>query len=88
MCHVDIQYRLPSLTTVIIPEGVDGTQVMKFLLDKFSLEIGGGLGELKGKVWRIGLMGFNSNTQVVSTVLSCLQEALEAQGWKKEFKAK
>ncbi|WP_397541054.1 pyridoxal-phosphate-dependent aminotransferase family protein [Salinimonas profundi] len=55
---VDQAYRLPQLNVVTIPDGVDDAAVRKQLLDEFNLEIGAGLGDLAGKVWRIGLMGF------------------------------
>jgi alanine-glyoxylate transaminase/serine-glyoxylate transaminase/serine-pyruvate transaminase len=57
VCHVEQQYRLPTLTTVRIPDGVDGKAIAGKLLNEYNIEIAGGLGELGGKVWRIGLMG-------------------------------
>ncbi|MBU8907310.1 pyridoxal-phosphate-dependent aminotransferase family protein [Desertibacillus haloalkaliphilus] len=77
---VDKEYRLYQLTSVCIPEGVNDTQVRKDLLDDYGLEIGGGLGELKGKVWRIGLMGYNANPNKVTLVLTALGSALRKQG--------
>ena len=55
--HVSEDYRLPTLTTVKIPPAVDGDGFRNHLLRNFGIEIGNGLGELSGKVWRIGLMG-------------------------------
>jgi alanine-glyoxylate transaminase/serine-glyoxylate transaminase/serine-pyruvate transaminase len=81
-CLVERSARLPSLTTVKVPEGVDTAAVLKYVLDVLHIELGGGLGELKGKVFRIGLMGYNSRKDVVMTVLSALKEGLEANGWK------
>ncbi|NEP25946.1 alanine--glyoxylate aminotransferase family protein [Moorena sp. SIO3I6] len=75
-CHVEQEFRLPTLTTVRIPEGVDGKAVTRKLLDDYNMEIGGGLGELAGKVWRIGLMGYNSRRENVEQVLSALKEVL------------
>jgi alanine-glyoxylate transaminase/serine-glyoxylate transaminase/serine-pyruvate transaminase len=75
-CHVPREYRLPSLTTVRIPGAVDGKAVQSYLLEKFNIEIAGGLGELAGKVWRVGLMGFNSNPANVLLVLNALKIAL------------
>jgi len=72
--------RLPQLTAVQIPEGVDDALVRKHLLDAFGLEIGGGLGPIKGKVWRIGLMGAGSTRRNVTLCLSALASALQAQG--------
>ncbi len=61
--------RLPQLNAVSIPDGVDEAAVRGALLDKYNLEIGAGLGAMAGKIWRIGLMGFASNT---TNVLFCL----------------
>ncbi len=76
-CHVDKPYRLPSLTTVRIPPGVDGKKVSQFLLAEFNIEIAGGLGQLAGKVWRIGLLGYNSRKENVQFLLYALKDALE-----------
>ena len=54
-------YRLWSLNTVVIPEGMDDLKARKKLLQEYNLEIGGGLGTLKGKIWRVGLMGYSSS---------------------------
>lgn len=75
-CHVAPQIRLPSLTTVRIPEGVDGKLVSSRLLTEYNIEIAGGLGELAGKVWRIGLMGFNSRPENVLLLLAALKQVL------------
>lgn len=71
---VDERDCLPQLNMVVIPEGVDDAAVRGRLLDDFGIEIGGGLGALAGKVWRVGLMGYSSRED---NVLACLQ-ALEA----------
>lgn len=81
-CHVAKEHRLPSLTTVKVPDGIDSKVVTKHLLEKYQIEIGNGLGALAGKVWRIGLMGHNSRMDVVATLLATLKEALELQGFK------
>ncbi len=75
-CHVDHQHRLASLTTVRVPKGVDGAKVVRFLRSHYNIEIANGLGPLAGKVWRIGLMGFNSRVENVLLLLSALKEAL------------
>jgi len=80
-CHVDHDYRLPSLTTVKIPEGVDGAAVVTFLRVNFDMEIAGGLGALAGKVWRIGMMGYNSKKENALLVTAALKKALAAQGF-------
>lgn len=74
--HVEKQFRLPTLTTVRIPEGVDGKAIQSRLLNEHNIEIGGGLGELAGKVWRVGLMGYNSRPESVDRLLSALGEVL------------
>jgi len=76
--HVEETYRLPPLTTVVVPDGVDAKKVIGYLRDKYNIEISGGLGELAGKVWRIGLMGFNSRPEVVASFLACFEDALES----------
>jgi alanine-glyoxylate transaminase / serine-glyoxylate transaminase / serine-pyruvate transaminase len=73
-------YRLPSLTTVSVPEGCDEAALRSALLNEFDLEIGGGLGPVKGKVWRIGLMGETSTPRNVFYFLSCLERLLKRQG--------
>jgi alanine-glyoxylate transaminase/serine-glyoxylate transaminase/serine-pyruvate transaminase len=64
------------LTTVRIPDGVDGKAVARTLLNDYNIEIGGGLGELAGKVWRVGLMGFNSRKETVDQLLEVLPKVL------------
>ncbi len=74
--HVKEELRLPTLTTVLIPNGVDGKAFALHLLNNHGVEIGGGLGELAGKVWRIGLMGYNSTTQNVEKILNLFETEL------------
>ncbi|PLZ89481.1 alanine--glyoxylate aminotransferase family protein [Fischerella thermalis] len=74
--HVQREYRLPTLTTVRIPEGVDGKAIARQLLLEHNIEIGGGLGELAGQVWRVGLMGFNSRKENVDRLIEALQQVL------------
>lgn len=78
--HVEPAYRLWTLNTVKIPEGVDDAKVRGRLLTEFGIEIGGGLGTLKGKVWRIGLMGVNSRPNNVLLLLAALERILPAEG--------
>ncbi len=75
-CHVPREHRLPSLTTVRIPEGVDGKEVTGRLLREYNIEIAAGLGQLGGKVWRVGLMGFNSRRENVTLLLAALKDVL------------
>ena len=74
--HVPMEFRLEPLTTVRIPDGVDELKVRKQLLNDFNIEIAGGLGELKGKVWRIGLMGYSSRAENVLLLLTALERIL------------
>ncbi len=74
--HVSKEYRLPSLTTVRIPEGVNDAEVRRRLLADYNIEISGGLGELKGKVWRIGLMGYSSRRENVLLLISALERII------------
>ncbi|MCA9627830.1 MAG: alanine--glyoxylate aminotransferase family protein [Myxococcales bacterium] len=73
--------RLPQLTSVRIPDGVDDAKLRGQLLQDVGLEIGGGLGPLKGKTWRIGLMGSGATRNHVVTCLSAMHAALLAQGY-------
>ena len=84
---VEPDYRLPTLNTVRIPEGVDDLNARGYLLEKFNLEIGGGLGALKGKVWRVGLMGYSSSVENVLFFLSSLSRGLALQGCKSDLPA-
>lgn len=75
-------YRLPTLNAVKIPDGVNDGIVRKFLLEKYGIEIGGGLGDFKGKAWRIGLMGESSRRSYVLLLLAALADAMTVQGYK------
>jgi alanine-glyoxylate transaminase / serine-glyoxylate transaminase / serine-pyruvate transaminase len=77
-CHVTKEHRLPSLTTALVPEGVDSKAVSVHLLHNYNIEMAAGLGQLAGKVWRIGLMGFNSRRENVTLLLGALEKALAA----------
>jgi alanine-glyoxylate transaminase/serine-glyoxylate transaminase/serine-pyruvate transaminase len=74
--------RLPMLNAICIPEGVDDLKVRRALLNDFGIEIGGGLGDLQGKIWRVGLMGHSSNRKNVLLFLTALETALKAEGVK------
>lgn len=74
--HVPLEYRLPSLTTVRVPAGVDAAAVSRRLLSEYNIEIAGGLGDLAGKVWRVGLMGYNSRPEMVAVLLRALADVL------------
>jgi alanine-glyoxylate transaminase/serine-glyoxylate transaminase/serine-pyruvate transaminase len=68
--------RLPQLNAISIPEGVDDAAVRGRLLNEHHLEIGAGLGDLAGKVWRIGLMGYSSRIENVTRCLAALDAVL------------
>jgi alanine-glyoxylate transaminase/serine-glyoxylate transaminase/serine-pyruvate transaminase len=74
-------HRLPMLTCVTVPPHIDEAAVRAQLLQTFGIEIGGGLGPLKGKVWRIGLMGESSTEANVLTLLNALEEIGIRGGW-------
>jgi alanine-glyoxylate transaminase/serine-glyoxylate transaminase/serine-pyruvate transaminase len=75
--HVpDPERRIPSLTAVRVPDGVDEAAVRGRLRDEYGIEIGAGLGPLKGKVWRIGLMGHGSQKANVVFLLAALVDLL------------
>ena len=72
--------RLPQLNLVSIPNDINDAQLRDYLLDKYDLEIGAGLGALAGKVWRIGLMGHSSKKENVTLCVESLEDALINQG--------
>ena len=74
--------RLPMLNTVLIPDGTNDAGLRATLLDDFGLEIGGGLGELAGKVWRVGLMGTACTRRNLFLFLSALYTVLNKEGVK------
>ena len=74
---VPAEHRLPSLTTVWVPEGVDEGAIRRRLLEEYNIEIAGGLGAFKGRAWRIGLMGYSSRAENVLLLLSALQVLLK-----------
>jgi alanine-glyoxylate transaminase/serine-glyoxylate transaminase/serine-pyruvate transaminase len=73
---VDEVHRLPQLNAVAIPAGVDDAAVRARLLQEHHLEIGAGLGDLAGKVWRIGLMGYSSRIENITQCLAALDGVL------------
>lgn len=74
---VDAAARLPQLNAVYIPEGIDDAAARNRLLQEFNLEIGGGLGDLAGKAWRIGLMGYGARRENVALCLKALESVLK-----------
>jgi alanine-glyoxylate transaminase/serine-glyoxylate transaminase/serine-pyruvate transaminase len=73
--------RLITVTGVEIPAGVDDKKVRRQLLDEFNIEIAGGLGPMKGRMWRIGLMGYSSQKSNVLLFLAALEKILLEQGF-------
>src|SRR5438046_9611149 len=76
------EHRLWTMNEVRIPEGVDDARVRSRLLTEHNIEIGGGFGSLKGKIWRVGLMGAGSTQNNVLLLLSSLDRILREQGFK------
>ena len=77
----DHDHWLPSLNTVQVPDGVDDTAVIEYLLAEYDIEIASGLGELSGELWRIGCMGHSARPQNVAALLNAMEEALAAQNY-------
>jgi alanine-glyoxylate transaminase/serine-glyoxylate transaminase/serine-pyruvate transaminase len=77
---VPMEYRLPSLTTVRVPDGVDELAVRRQLLQEYNIEIAGGLGAFKGKAWRVGLMGYSCRPENVLALLGALERILRRRG--------
>jgi len=73
---VDEPYRLPMLNAVKVPEGVDDVSVRSILLNEYNIEIGAGLGQFAGNVWRIGIMGESSSSTHVNALISALKEII------------
>ena len=84
---VEPQYRLPTLNTVVIPDGIDDLKLRRYLLEKFKLDIGGGFGRLAGKVWRVGLMGYSSSADNVMFFIPAISRALAVQGYQTDLPA-
>jgi (S)-ureidoglycine-glyoxylate aminotransferase len=78
----DQKHKMPNVTGVLIPKRIDGEKVRGALLEDFGIEIGTSFGPLKGKIWRIGTMGYNCRKQNVLVTLSALETVLAAQGFK------
>ena len=70
-------HRLPELTSVVVPDGVDAAKVRAQLLERFSIEIGGGVGAFAGTTWRIGCMGHTARPANVTLLLAALAEVLD-----------
>jgi len=73
---VEKKYRLPQMNSIYVPDGVDELAARMKLLNDFNLEIGAGLGKLSGKIWRIGLMGYNTREDCIDYCLDALKKVL------------
>ena len=71
-------HRLPELTTVTLPDGLDDAAGRRTLLERYGIEVGGGLGPVAGKVWRIGCMGHTARMRNVTMLLGALEELVAA----------
>jgi len=74
-------HRAPTINVVSVPAGLDEAKVRSRLL-AMGVEMGGGLGALTGKVWRVGVMGHNAQPERVDRFLGALGEAARAEGWR------
>jgi alanine-glyoxylate transaminase/serine-glyoxylate transaminase/serine-pyruvate transaminase len=72
--------RLVTVNTIKVPEGVDWAALVKNAMDTFNVEIAGGLGPTAGKIWRVGIMGYNCNTAAVALVIEAFRDGLSKQG--------
>lgn len=84
---VEAPLRTPMLTSVRVPDGVDELAVRRHLRTRHAIEIGGGLGPLRGRIWRIGLMGHGARADAIVRVLTGLADALAAQGRRTDLAA-
>ena len=73
---------LPQLNAILIPEGLEDLPIRKAMLEEYGIEIGAGLGDFRGKIWRIGLMGYNARKDIVMQVLGALGSVLIRKGYK------
>lgn len=72
--------RLATVNTIKVPAGVDWAAVIKNAMDKYSVEISGGLGPSAGKVWRVGVMGYNATDANIQLTLDAIKDGLKQQG--------
>jgi (S)-ureidoglycine-glyoxylate aminotransferase len=76
----DVDHRMTNVVAARIPDGVDGERVRAMLLTDYGIEIGTSFGPLRGRVWRIGTMGYNARRDAVLTTLAALEQVLRAGG--------
>jgi (S)-ureidoglycine-glyoxylate aminotransferase len=77
-------HRLPFITPVVVPDGIDELRVRHRLVEHFGIEIGAAFGPLQGKIWRIGTMGYAAQRQNVLLCLAALEHVLRAEGWRSD----
>jgi (S)-ureidoglycine-glyoxylate aminotransferase len=77
----DQAHKMANVTGVVIPAGIDGEAVRASLLDDFGIEIGTSFGPLKGRIWRIGIMGYNCRKQNTLACLAALEATLRHHGF-------
>lgn len=82
--HAQEGYRLPPLTTVKVPEGIEEMKLRRGILENHNIEVGGGIGAMQGQVLRIGLMGYGSTEPNVFALLFAIEQELLAQNYKLE----
>lgn len=82
--HAPKEHRASVVTAVRVPPGVDDARIRGALLNEFGIEIAGGLGQLKGQIWRVGLMGYSSSEENVLRLLTALEKLLVREGYKVE----
>ena len=78
----DLSNKMSNVLGVVIPQGVNGDQVRKLMLEDFGIEIGTSFGPLHGKVWRIGTMGYNARKDCVMQTLAALEMVLAHVGYR------
>jgi (S)-ureidoglycine-glyoxylate aminotransferase len=76
----DPAHKMPNVTGVVIPNGLDGESVRRTLLEQFGIEIGTSFGPLRGRIWRIGTMGYNARADAVLQTLDALEAVLTRHG--------
>ena len=77
----DIENKMPNVTGILIPEGIEGDRVIRDMLDDFGIEIGTSFGPLRGKIWRIGVMAYNCRKDAVLTTLAAFEATLRRHGF-------
>jgi (S)-ureidoglycine-glyoxylate aminotransferase len=77
----DLAHKMPNVTGIWIPEGVNGDRARGALLEDFNIEIGTSFGPLHGRIWRIGAMGYNARKDAVLVTLGALETVLAAEGF-------